>query len=198
MNKKLRDAVYGLAIGDALGVPYEFKSRGRFECKEMVGYGSHGQPEGTWSDDTSMTLATAKSLKDNGGKVVPSDMFANFLDWNDEIDFNCNGVRFDIGGATLSALETGQPQTGEYSNGNGSLMRILPLAFVNEDDYARIDPMDELCLPDVREKIAAGQDELELRNETKGESYRVSLPLTERQRGMILAGGLINYIRKNA
>ena len=134
MDKKLRDAVYGLAIGDALGVPYEFKDRGRFKCTEMIGYKVHGQPEGTWSDDTSMTIATAKSLKDNGGKVVPSDMLLNFLDWNDEIDFNCNGVRFDIGGATLSALETGLPQTGEYSNGNGSLMRILPLAFVDCTD----------------------------------------------------------------
>ena len=134
MNKKLRDAVYGLAIGDALGVPYEFKSRGRFECKEMVGYGSHGQPEGTWSDDTSMTLATAKSLKDNSGKVVPSDMFANFLDWNDEIDFNCNGICFDIGGATWDALKTGEPRTDERSNGNGSLMRIMPLAFVDCTD----------------------------------------------------------------
>ena len=58
--------------------------------------------------------------------------------------------------------------------------------------------MDTLSLPGVREKIAAGQDELELKNETKGESYRVSLPLTERQRGMILAGGLINYTRTQA
>jgi aconitate hydratase len=52
-----------------------------------------------------------------------------------------------------------------------------------------------MSLPAVREAIAAVKDELELRNETKQESYRVLLPLTERQRGMILAGGLINYIR---
>ena len=49
--------------------------------------------------------------------------------------------------------------------------------------------------PEVRKKIEAGSETLELRNETKGESYAVSLPLTERQRGMILAGGLINFIR---
>ena len=134
MDKKLRDAVYGLAIGDALGVPYEFKVRGSFECTEMTGYKAHGQPEGTWSDDTSMTIATAKSLKDNGCKVVLSDMFANFLDWNDEIDFNCNGVCFDIGIATGAALATGKPQSGERDNGNGSLMRILPLAFVGCTD----------------------------------------------------------------
>ena len=72
---------------------------------------------------------------------------------------------------------------------------ILPLTFANENDYDRIDQMDEMSLPDVRAAVAAGKDELELRNETKQESYRVLLPLTERQRGMILSGGLINYIR---
>ena len=72
---------------------------------------------------------------------------------------------------------------------------ILPLTFANESDYDRIDQMDEMSLPDVRAAVAAGKDELELRNETKQESYKVLLPLTERQRGMILSGGLINYIR---
>lgn len=55
MNDKtntLKSAIYGLAVGDALGVPYEFKSRGAFECTDMIGYGTHNQPEGTWSDDT--------------------------------------------------------------------------------------------------------------------------------------------------
>lgn len=75
---------------------------------------------------------------------------------------------------------------------------ILPLTFANENDYDKIDQMDELSLPEVRSAIAAGKEELELRNETKQESYRVLLPLTERQRGMILAGGLINYIRTRA
>ncbi len=72
---------------------------------------------------------------------------------------------------------------------------ILPLTFAEESDYDRIDPMDELCLPEVRKAIESGKDELILRNETKNESYRVKLPLTERQRGMILSGGLINFIR---
>lgn len=128
-NRKLVDAVFGLAIGDALGVPYEFKDRGEFECTEMTGYGNHGQPAGTWSDDTSMTIATAKSIKDNGGKIVPVDIRDNFVAWADDEGFNANGVGFDIGSATWVALSTGEPQTGERSNGNGSLMRILPLAF---------------------------------------------------------------------
>ncbi len=72
---------------------------------------------------------------------------------------------------------------------------ILPLTFADEGDYDRISQGDELSLPDVRAAVAAGKEELELRNETKQESYRVLLPLTERQRGMILSGGLINFIR---
>ena len=130
MNKKLHDAILGLAIGDALGVPYEFKKRGSFLCTEMVGYGTHNQPEGTWSDDTSMVLATLDSLKSNDGKIVLKDMFERFNYWLLYGDYTAHGEVFDAGIATCKALQTGKSQTGEYDNGNGSLMRILPLAFV--------------------------------------------------------------------
>ena len=75
---------------------------------------------------------------------------------------------------------------------------ILPLTFADEKDYDRIDQGDALSLPDVRRKIESGEEILELRNDTKNESYSVKMPLTERQKGMILSGGLINSIRKNA
>ena len=75
---------------------------------------------------------------------------------------------------------------------------ILPLTFENEGDYDRIDQGDSLELPGIREKIAAGEERLTLRNVTKNESYSMLMPLTERQRGMILAGGLINFIRAQA
>ena len=130
MNSKLHDAILGLAIGDALGVPYEFKKRGSFLCTEMVGYGTHNQPEGTWSDDTSMVLATLDSLKSNDGKIVLKDMFERFNYWLLYGDYTAHGEVFDAGIATCKALQTGKSQTGEYDNGNGSLMRILPLAFV--------------------------------------------------------------------
>ena len=130
MNSKLHDAILGLAIGDALGVPYEFEKRGTFLCTEMVGYGTHNQPEGTWSDDTSMVLATLDSLKSNDGKIVLKDMFERFNYWLLYGDYTAHGEVFDAGIATCKALQTGKPQTGEYDNGNGSLMRILPLAFV--------------------------------------------------------------------
>ena len=75
---------------------------------------------------------------------------------------------------------------------------ILPLTFAQDADYDRIDQGDTLSLPNVNEKVSKGEERLVLRNETKGEEYPVLLPLTERQRGMILAGGLINYMRTNA
>lgn len=137
-NHKLYAAILGLAIGDALGVPYEFMRRDSFECVDMVGGGSHNQPAGTWSDDTSMTLATLKSIKDNNGKVVIDDIRNNFLKWLNEGAFTANGRLFDIGHATLKALRTGEPRMGERDNGNGSLMRILPLAFTDcTDDEVR-------------------------------------------------------------
>lgn len=138
MKKRYSDAVYGLAIGDALGVPYEFKARGTFHCAEMTGYGTHNQPAGTWSDDTSMAIATVESLQKNNGRVNIDDITKNFLKWFDWEDFTVDGYVFDIGNATATALRTGRAETGKYSNGNGSLMRILPLAFTDcTDDEIR-------------------------------------------------------------
>lgn len=137
-TEKFQDAVFGLAIGDALGVPYEFKARGSFECKGMTGYGTHSQPAGTWSDDTSMTIATAKSIRDNHGSIDINDIRNNFLRWERDDEFTATGELFDIGIATSNALRTGKPKTGDRDNGNGSLMRILPLAFMDcTDDEIR-------------------------------------------------------------
>ena len=135
---KLYDAILGLAIGDALGVPYEFEQRGSFICSDMVGYGTHNQPEGTWSDDTSMTLATLDSLKNNNGIIVTEDICRRFNYWLLYGDYTVNGEVFDAGITTCTALKKGRPAVGERDNGNGSLMRILPLAFVDcTDDEIR-------------------------------------------------------------
>ena len=73
---------------------------------------------------------------------------------------------------------------------------ILPLTFEREADYDEISPMDALSLPGVREAVAAGSARLTLRNETTGRDIPVLMPLTARQRAMILAGGLINATRE--
>lgn len=127
----LRDAVYGAAVGDALGVPYEFKRRGTFECTGMIGYGTHSQPEGTFSDDTSMILATCDSLRVSGGRVDTHDMRERFVHWMDEGAYAVDGRVFDIGITVSRALRQGRGMTGFRDNGNGSLMRIIPLAFVD-------------------------------------------------------------------
>ena len=127
--KTLRDAVYGLAVADALGVPVEFSYRGTFQVTDMTGYGTYHQPPGTWSDDTSMTLATCFSIRRKGG-IDLSDIMECFRAWESEGKFTADGVMFDIGNTTSMAISQGFGLTDISSNGNGSLMRIIPLAFV--------------------------------------------------------------------
>lgn len=137
----IRNSIYGLAIGDAFGVPVEFTSREerrRNTVTDFIGYGSHNVPAGTWSDDTSMTLATLDSLA--AGDPDYDDMMERFLKWLDEGEYTATGVVFDVGMSTQAALanyaagdawqESGM--RGEYDNGNGSLMRILPAVYYAE------------------------------------------------------------------
>lgn len=129
----LRDAVYGAAVGDALGVPFEFCKRDTYKCKGMVGNLSWDKPAGTWSDDTSMLLATCDSLRENGGKVDIADMFGRFRSWQQDSAYTVDGL-FDIGNTTAQALLAGHGIDDVQANGNGSLMRIVPLAFVDASD----------------------------------------------------------------
>ncbi len=84
-NKDLmKDILLGMAVGDAFGVPYEFLSReeaGRRVTESMQGWGTHNQPPGTWSDDTSLVLCTADAMTKgyHVGKVAQ-----NFVKWLDE------------------------------------------------------------------------------------------------------------------
>ncbi len=128
----LRDCIYGQAVGDALGVPYEFMARGTFACTGMAGHGTHDQPAGTWSDDTSMALAVCDSYRELGRVDVP-DVRNRFLAWYRDDAYTCDGL-FDIGNATATALRLGRGLEGELDNGNGSLMRTVPLAFADATD----------------------------------------------------------------
>lgn len=137
---KLKSAIYGLIIGDALGVPFEFKSRGSFCCTDMIGHGTHNQPVGTWSDDTSMTLATLDSLKQNKNRINIEDMRDKFNNWLYQGKYTTDGNVFDYGITTKQALDSKRGLDDFYSNGNGSLMRILPLAFIetSEEDIEKV------------------------------------------------------------
>ena len=80
----IKDSLYGFAIGDAMGVPIEFENRDKLKnnlVTSMLGYGSYDVPKGTWSDDTSMTLATIDSLINNKGELNYNDIADKFCDW---------------------------------------------------------------------------------------------------------------------
>ena len=137
MKDSILGGIMGLVVGDALGVPAEFQSREVLKVNPVVSmreYGSHEQPRGTWSDDSSMTLCLMESLT-NG--LDFDDICARFLKWAEDGYMTAHGEMFDIGRTTLTAIRKftcGTPAlecggSGEYDNGNGSLMRILPLAF---------------------------------------------------------------------
>lgn len=105
MGATLRDCIYGQAVGDALGVPYEFMARDTFECAGMAGHGTHDQPADTWSDDTSMTLAICDSYRELR-RIDVEDIRARFLAWYREDAYTC-GRLFDIGNATAAAPRLG-------------------------------------------------------------------------------------------
>lgn len=143
----IQQAILGLAVADALGVPYEFKKRDTFRAKRMKGYGTHYQPKGTWSDDTSMTLATLDIL--GVSKTIDLDaMMDRFVAWFYYGEYTPDGIVFDIGGTTRKAIlkyrqRRSINQCGgheQFDNGNGSLMRILPLAFIDccDEDIAGV------------------------------------------------------------
>lgn len=127
----------GLAVGDALGVPVEFESReARLAdpVNEMRGGGAHAQPPGTWSDDTSLTFCSVDALLTPSYSV--ERLARNFALWLADGYWTARGEVFDVGGTTRAAiLRILDGQTDgtsgsdlESDNGNGSLMRIIPVA----------------------------------------------------------------------
>lgn len=141
MENAVKAGIFGVCIGDALGVPVEFRTREqltRSPVTKMRALGTHHQPAGTWSDDGSLTLCLADSLC-NGYNL--EDMAMKFLQWYNEEIWTPHGRVFDIGIATRQSIykisRGYSPQLcggiSEFDNGNGSLMRILPLLFYIKD-----------------------------------------------------------------
>lgn len=139
MNR-IRDSLYGFAIGDAIGVPIEFEHRKNLiksPVTKMTGYGSYDIDKGIWSDDTSMTLATMDSISEHP-KIDYYDMADKFCSWINESKYTATNEVFDIGITTKYALmrywndKIDATKCGGNSiseNGNGSLMRMMPIAF---------------------------------------------------------------------
>lgn len=133
----IKSALFGVAVGDALGVPVEFKSRENIlqnPVTDIIGYGTYNLPPGTFSDDSSMTFCLAEALTHD---FDLNQIAQNFVKWYHENFWAARGEVFDIGIATREAInkiaQGKEPEfagsTDASSNGNGSLMRILPLLF---------------------------------------------------------------------
>ena len=174
--------IMGVVVGDALGVPYEFRPRDEIRkepATDMRGYGTYDMPPGTWSDDSSMTLASLVSLNEsrkNGTPVDFQDMMDRFASWAVKGEYTPYGEMFDIGGTTMEAVNryliNGRDifacgGIGEHDNGNGSLMRIMPVCLyayelqknhglTDEDAITLIHTASGLTHNHIRSKIACG------------------------------------------
>ncbi len=138
-------ALIGLAVGDAVGTTLEFKQRDSYpRLTDMVGGGPFRLKPGQWTDDTSMALALADSLIENPD-LDPADLMRRFVAWRDEGAYSCTGTCFDIGMTVNAALSrwqrTGDPLAGSSdpnSAGNGSLMRLSPVAIRHWQDREKL------------------------------------------------------------
>jgi len=132
---RYQGALLGLACGDAVGTTVEFMPRGSFApVTDMVGGGPFSLLAGKWTDDTSMALCLAESLLATGG-MDPRDQMARYANWYEWGYWSSTGNCFDIGITTKAALlhflASGNALAGSTdpeSAGNGSLMRLAPVA----------------------------------------------------------------------
>ncbi|MEH2313698.1 MAG: ADP-ribosylglycohydrolase family protein [Nostoc sp.] len=166
---KTLSGLMGLCVGDALGVPVEFTSRAervKSPVTTMLGYGTWNQPPGTWSDDSSLSFCLAECLC----RGYSLDTIANsFWRWYKEAYWTPRGDVFDIGQTTHTAimrLKQGvvPHQAGgkvENNNGNGSLMRILPMAYCHRsltlgELLARVHDVSAITHAHARSQMACG------------------------------------------
>jgi len=134
-RSRFRGCLLGLAVGDALGTTLEFRAPGSFApLTDMIGGGPFGLQPGQWTDDTSMALCLAHSLLHCRG-FDAVDQMNRYCNWYRHGYMSSTGECFDIGGTVSQALEaylrSGDPFSGsqaESSAGNGSLMRLAPVA----------------------------------------------------------------------
>lgn len=145
LRDRYRGAMLGMAVGDAIGTTIEFSPALSTSVHDMVGGGPFNLPAGAWTDDTSMALCLAESLiLQEGFDAV--DQMRRYTWWHDSGYFSSTGRCFDIGITTSQALSRfkndGNPYAGataESTAGNGSLMRLVPIALMYGYD-------DTLCV----------------------------------------------------
>ncbi|MEW5945546.1 MAG: ADP-ribosylglycohydrolase family protein [bacterium] len=137
--ERFEGCLLGLAVGDALGMPFEgwrpnwIRRREGGAVRDFRAAPRRGLREGMWTDDTKMALHLAESIVGSGGRVVPEDVAHGYVAWFDSGDLR------GIGGATFESimrLKSGAPwersgKTGAYAAGNGTAMRCAPIGLIN-------------------------------------------------------------------
>ena len=168
---KVKAVMLGHAVADALGVPVEFMSRYELDknpVTDMRGFGTYPVPKGSWSDDSSMALATLDSLA--SGEVDFDDIMERFCAWYYNNEYTPTGKLFDVGNSCAQAINNyflgKRPATkcgvnGNYSNGNGSLMRIHPILLYAYAKELSVDRWVDLvaqcgCLTHAHERSEIG------------------------------------------
>ena len=159
-NNQYLGAIIGHAVGDAMGFPTEFSKREELlqnPVIEMIDSPDVGQPAGSWSDDTAMEIATIDSFIQK--KYFDyKDIMDKWVKWISKSEYTPTGVAFDIGRTCLKAIKkycNGTPplQCGSTSmneNGNGSLMRILPVAL-----YAYSKNLDDISIRKLANEVSS-------------------------------------------
>ena len=171
------NGIMGVVIGDALGCPVQFETReevARHPVTRMRGYGTFNLPEGSWTDDSSLTIALLESIR-RTGTIDLDDIMGNFMKWLYDGEFTPYGQSYDIGRGTMQAIDRYRRNRKakkcggdeEWNNGNGSLMRIMPACIycsesVNRGDFSDRDAIDTihavggLTHAHIRSNIACG------------------------------------------
>lgn len=156
LQRHIEGAIYGQIIGDAVGLPFELYSRAKMQenpCTDMTGGGAHQKPLGWWSDDGSLTLALVSSLTNvlvypNKENQLIHHIADNIVNWYDNGAFTPGGYSFGSGGTTRDAIARYKLRKNPFivgglldaNNGNGSIMRILPLVFYSEYKNKELHP----------------------------------------------------------
>ncbi|KIW81094.1 hypothetical protein Z517_04117 [Fonsecaea pedrosoi CBS 271.37] len=175
LSSRVKGAIFGLAVCDALGGPVEFKPRGSFDrVTQMLPNDNFRLPPGCFTDDTSMTLCLAHSLLECGGQSNIVHQAEKYISWWRDGYMSSVGRCFDIGVSTRSALEIwdnflhlmprdSSPPVEETERailkkisfsfgkdeycGNGSLMRVLPAALIAPSEPDAVHLAHESSLP---------------------------------------------------
>lgn len=197
-QERLYGGLFGFCVGDALGVPAEFSTREERKqdpVGELRAYGTYHQPFGTWSDDTSLTLCLVDAI--NRGFSLQT-LAENFVSFYEEAAFTPHGEVFDIGGSTrvaIAEMRRGRKPAecggrAETDNGNGSLMRVLPLAFCG----GAMEEKERIRLIEDVSSLTHGHDRSKLACILYVEFARCLLSGCQKQEAL---DGATDFIRRN-